>query len=119
MKHVILRFIVMGIGITAAVPAASAEGNNGGSVCYADGVARSCVQPPPVYLNPAPSSGMISGALTPGTGSRRLTPPVQMMILSACSRNPRSVSTVRIDEASGAGSLINGHSQALEMLPQR
>ena len=67
MKHVFLRFIVMGICITTAVPAALAEGNNGGSVCYADGVARSCVQPAPVYLNPAPSSGTISGALAPGS----------------------------------------------------
>jgi hypothetical protein len=67
MKHVFLRFIVMGICITTAVPAALAEGgNNGGSVCYVDGVARSCVQPAPVYLNPAPSSG-ISSALTPGS----------------------------------------------------
>jgi hypothetical protein len=67
MKHVILRFIVMGIGITTAVPAALAGGNNGGDVCYVDGVACGCVKPAPVYLYPAPNSGIIAGVPTPGS----------------------------------------------------
>ena len=42
--------LVLGIAIASWVPAVHADGN-GGSVCYVNGVARSCVQPAPPALN--------------------------------------------------------------------
>ena len=42
----------------------------------------------------AQASLWVAVSSKPGIGSRRLVPPAQMMILSACSRSPLSVSIV-------------------------
>jgi len=49
MRHMLAALLALGIAIVAAVPDALAEGNNGGSTCYVNGVASACVPnaPPP------------------------------------------------------------------------
>jgi hypothetical protein len=86
MRYIVTALLVLGVGITAMAPAASAQvnlapnntftnqygnevvpltpGGSGGSVCYMDGVAYSCTQPAPMTL-PTPSrsgSGVAGGS---------------------------------------------------------
>ena len=55
----------------------------------------------------------------PGTASRRDAPPVQMMtLLRSKSRRVLALDHVRVDEAGGAGVLVDGHSGPLELVAQ-
>ena len=64
MRYLLTSLLALGIGITAAVPAAFAA-NNADPACYQNGVASSCTQPAPVTLYPVSSPGTISGAPAP------------------------------------------------------
>jgi hypothetical protein len=72
-----LALLAVGMSLAAAVPGALAQtvnrygnvvvplqqpGGNGGSVCYVDGEARSCVQPAAVTLDTGSGSGSLAGA---------------------------------------------------------
>ncbi len=86
MLYVVTALLVLGLGITAMAPVASAQvnvppngsftnhygnqvvpiitGGNGGGVCYVDGVAYSCTQPAPVTLpTPSGSGGVAGGSM--------------------------------------------------------
>jgi hypothetical protein len=61
MRYALAVLLALGIGVTAAVPAALAQAP--ATDCYRDGVAFSCVQPTPVTLQPSTSnSGSLAGA---------------------------------------------------------
>ena len=74
MQYTLALLHAVGMGVTTALPAALAQGvnqygnevvplgpgGNGGTICYLDGVARSCVQPATVTLYPA--SGLVTVA---------------------------------------------------------
>ena len=85
MRYVVSALLVLGLGITAMVPVASAQvnvppngsftnqsgnqvvpltpGASGGTVCYMDGVAYSCTMPAQVYMpSPSDSSGVAGGS---------------------------------------------------------
>jgi hypothetical protein len=76
MRYMLAMLLTLGIGITAAVPAALAQpvnrygnqvhtltpGSNAGATCYVDGVARSCDQPAMVTFYPATNLGAAAGA---------------------------------------------------------
>jgi hypothetical protein len=87
MRYVVTALLVLGVGITAMAPVASAQvnvppnnsfinqygnqvmpltsGGGGGSVCYMDGVAYSCTQPAPMTLpTPSGSGGSVAGGST-------------------------------------------------------
>jgi hypothetical protein len=74
-RYLLAALVAVGIGMTTVVPAVLAQdvnrygnqvvplgpGGNGGTVCYMDGVARSCVQPARVTLYPASGLGTVAG----------------------------------------------------------
>ena len=87
MRYVVSALLVLGLGITAMVPVASAQvnvppngsftnqygnqvvpltpGASGGTVCYMDGVAYSCTQPAQMTMpTPSDSSGGVAGGST-------------------------------------------------------
>jgi hypothetical protein len=64
MRSMLAMLLTLGIGITAAVPAALAS-DNAGPTCYANGVAYSCVQPARVTLNAGSNSGTVAGPTAP------------------------------------------------------
>jgi len=75
MRYILAMLLAVGVGVTIVVPAALAQnvnqygnevvplgpGGNGGTICYVDGVARSCVQPATVTLHPASGLGTVAG----------------------------------------------------------
>ena len=75
MRYMLAMILAVGMGVTTVVPAALAQnvnqygnevvplgpGGNGGTICYVDGVARSCVQPATVTLYPASGLGTVAG----------------------------------------------------------
>ena len=75
MRYMLAVILAVGMGVTTVVPAALAQnvnqygnevvplgpGGNGGTICYVDGVARSCVQPATVTLYPASGLGTVAG----------------------------------------------------------
>jgi hypothetical protein len=78
-----LAILALVISVAAAAPAALAQtvdqfgnavvplqypGGNGGGAVYVDGVARSIVQPAPVYLGSGADSGVFAGPGAPGQG---------------------------------------------------
>lgn len=91
MRYVVTALLVLGVGITAMAPVASAQtsgqvnlapnntftnqygnqvvpltpGGGGGGVCYMDGVAYSCTQPAPMTMpTPSRSGGGVAGGST-------------------------------------------------------
>ncbi len=62
-----LAILALVVSVAAAAPAAFA-GHNGGGAVYVDGVARSTVQPAPVYMGPGADSGVFAGPGAPGQG---------------------------------------------------
>ena len=64
MRSMLAMLLTLGIGITAAVPAALAS-DNAGPTCYVNGVAYSCVQPARVTLNTGSGSGTVAGPTAP------------------------------------------------------
>ena len=66
MRYALAALLAVGIGITAAIPAALAGDSGPGRACYKDGVAFSCTLPAPVYLGTGPSMDLV-----PGTGPVR------------------------------------------------
>ena len=75
MRYTLAMFLAVGMGIATALPTGLAQGvnqygnqvvplgpgGNGGTVCYVDGVARSCVEPATVTLYPASGLGTVAG----------------------------------------------------------
>ena len=81
------------------------------------------VAPPPITSIDGGTEVRLQASLwvfvnsNPGTSSRRLTPPVQMMNFSACSRRPvAGFDRVRVDEARNAGVFVHGHAQRIDLL---
>jgi hypothetical protein len=91
MRYALTIVLALGIGVTGALPAALAgditpgpnstftnqygnqvvpvtPGAGGGTVCYMDGVAYSCIQPARVAF-PDSSTGTVAGPTTPGQPS--------------------------------------------------
>ncbi len=63
-----LAILALVVGVDAAAPAAMAQQNGPGQACYDNGVARSCVQPAPLYLGTGAGSGTVAGPEAPGQG---------------------------------------------------
>jgi hypothetical protein len=61
MRYLFAALLALGIGITAAVPAALADGQG----CYKDGVAYDCATPTPVYLGTGSDSATVAGPAAP------------------------------------------------------
>ncbi len=64
MRYMLAMLLTLGIGVTAAAPAALAS-DNAGPTCYVNGVAYSCVQPARVTLNTGSGSGTVAGPTAP------------------------------------------------------
>lgn len=67
MRYALAMLLALGIGITAAAPAALASPGLGtiGPACYRNGVAYSCVPPfAPVTLDTRPSGRIVAGSTT-------------------------------------------------------
>jgi hypothetical protein len=61
----LVALLTLGISVASSVPAVHAGENNGGDVCYTNGVALSCVQPAQLTLNTGGDAGAIAGPTTP------------------------------------------------------
>jgi hypothetical protein len=61
MRYMFAALLALGIGITAAVPTALADGQG----CYKEGVAQDCVSPAPVYLGTGSDSATVAGPAAP------------------------------------------------------
>jgi hypothetical protein len=55
----------LGLGIASSVAPAFAGPENGGEVCYTDGVPASCQGPAQVTLNTGSAEGTVAGPTTP------------------------------------------------------
>jgi hypothetical protein len=69
MRYVLAMLLVMGIGVTAAMPAAFADGN-ADPATYQNGIAVSSTAPAPVSVAPASTSdsGSLAGPAQSGQG---------------------------------------------------
>jgi hypothetical protein len=57
MRYLLAALLVLGVGITTAIPTAL-DNNGPGRACYKDGVVSSCTPPPPLYLGTGASFEM-------------------------------------------------------------